>query len=336
LTLIKDHRDDWATHFLSLLFQIHQGPLRDYILKELLHSEAKPLVVQRLQTLIQNPASAPDLFVWYFQKIMGKDKEDLPFSDKEGQFLCLEAFLILFSTIENKPEYRDLVKKMYTILSGKRYAVVREIIEGTSVDYIKEFLLLVSKCQTLSDHDIKILRSLAEVVHPSIAKPSQHKGSNRVDPHVIWTTEEGYLHTQDRIRTLGTVEIIENAREIEAARALGDLRENSEYKFALEKRSRLQGELKFLSDQLNKARIITPEDIHPDEIGIGSIVDVQDSQGNSTRYTILGPWDANPDTHILSFQSKLAQTMLGCKEGDTFRFKDEEYTIGKLKNFFEK
>lgn len=336
MMLVKEHRKDWSEIFLSLLFVVQQSPLRDYILKELNQGDTQKLVLDKLRSLIHHPANNPEVFIWYFQKIMGKDKEDVPFSDKEGQCLGLEAFLILLSAIENKPEYRDLVKKMYSILSGKRYAIVRQIIEGTSLDYIKEFLLLVSKCQSLSDHDIKILRSLAEVVHPSIAKPKERHVSRHGDGHAIWTTEEGYLRTQDRVRQIGTVEIIDNAREIEAARALGDLRENSEYKFALERRSRLQGELKMLSEQLNKARIVTPEDVHLDEVGIGSIVDVVDSNGNSVRYTLLGPWDADPDKHILSFQSKLVQAMVGCKEGESFRFKEEEYTIAKIKSFFDK
>lgn len=336
LVLVRDHREDWAELFLSMLFTLQQSPLRDYILKELNQGSSKKLLEERILYLIHNPGIAPEAFIWYFQRVIGKDKDDLPFSDKKGQCLCFEAFLILLSIIENKPEYRDLVKKMYTIVSGKRYAVVRQIIEGTSIEFLKEFLLLVSKCQTFSDHDIKILRSLAEVVHPSLAKPKEQGGSSRSDGEIIWTTEDGYLRTQDRIRQIGTIEIIENAREIEAARAHGDLRENSEYKFALERRSRLQGELKMLSDQLNKARIITPDDVHLDEVGVGAIVDLLDSKGAKIQYTILGPWDANPEEHILSFQSKLAQSMVGNKEGNSFRFKDEEFTILKIKNVFDK
>ena len=336
LLLVRDHREDWQELFLSMLFTLQQSPLRDYLLKELNQGDSKKLLEERLLYLIHNPGIAPEAFIWYFQRIIGKDKDDLPFSDKKGQCLCFDAFLILLSIIENKPEYRDLVKKMYTIISGKRYAVVRQIIEGTSIEFLKEFLLLVSKCQTFSDHDIKILRSLAEVVHPSLAKPKEQRGSHRSEGEIIWTTEEGYLRTQDRIRQIGTLEIIENAREIEAARAHGDLRENSEYKFALEKRSRLQGELKTLSEQLNKARIITPDDVHLEEVGVGAIVDIIDSKGGKIQYTILGPWDANPEKHILSFQSKLAQSMVGNKEGNSFRFKDEEYTIVKIKNVFDK
>jgi transcription elongation GreA/GreB family factor len=129
---------------------------------------------------------------------------------------------------------------------------------------------------------------------------------------------------------------VANAREIEAARALGDLRENSEYKFALEKRSRLQGELKTLSDQLHRARVITKEDVDPQTVTIGSVVNVADSKGTRTVYTVLGPWDADPDRNILSFQSKFVQAMLGSHEGDRFNFRDEEYSVAGLKTIFDK
>lgn len=335
LSLIRDIRKDWLALFLSFLFSVQQSALRDYILKELNQGDSRKNLIKTLEDLLRHPAKNPELFVWYFQKIVTPGNEELPFSNKEGQCLFFESFLILFSLIETKPEYRDLIKKMYNLMSGKRYAIVRGIIEGTSIEFISEFLLLVSKCQTLSDHDIKILRSLAEVVHPSLATAKSHKKSQH-DSNFIWTTEAGYLKTQERARQIGTVEIIDNAREIEAARALGDLRENSEYKFALERRSRLQGELKMLSDQLNRARLITRDDISPTEAGIGNIIDVIDSKGNKNTYTILGPWDADPDAHILSFQSKFAQAMIGYKIGETFQFRDEEFKVVGLKSYLDK
>jgi transcription elongation GreA/GreB family factor len=335
LTAIREYRKDWNQLFLNLLYSVQQSALRDYILKELNQKETRKFLEEALKKLIAHPERSPEAFVWYFQKIVNHDEEGLPFSDKEGQCQLFEAFLILYSYAENKPEYRDLIKKMYNLLSGKRYAIVRAIIEGTSLEFIKEFLLLVAKCHTLSDHDIKILRSLAEVVHPSLSPNKQRKSGSQHDVNIIWTTEEGYLKTQERIRQIGTTEIVENAREIEAARALGDLRENSEYKFALEKRSRLQGELKSLSEQLGRARIITKDDVSLDEVGVGSIIEVKDGSGNKVKYSILGPWDANPDENILSSQSKLAQAMMGCKKGDTFQFRDEEYTITNIKSFLD-
>ncbi len=333
LTLIREHRKDWETLFLSFFSLIQQGTLRDYLLKELNQGDSQKDLIKALTDLYNHPSKNPELFVWYFQKILGD--EDIPFADKRGRCLFFEAFFILYSQIESKPEYRDLVKKMYNIVSGKRYAVVRSIIEGTDIEYIKEFLLLVSKCQTLSDHDMKILRSLAEVVHPSLAAAKSRKGLHH-ESSIIWTTEAGYLKTQERAMHLGTVEVVENAREIEAARALGDLRENSEYKFALEKRSRLQGELKTLSDQLSRARLITRDDISSTEAGVGNVIGVQDQKNKVTTYTILGPWEADPDANILSSQSKFAQAMFGCKVGDVFNFRDEEFKIVSLKSYLDK
>jgi Uncharacterized N-terminal domain of the transcription elongation factor GreA len=335
LSIVRDVYKDWIPLFCTFLHTVEQGTLRDYILKELNQIEGKQALIKVLDGLIQNPHKDPELFLWYFQKIASKENPDIPFSNKEGEGLFFEAFFILLSVIESKAEFKDLTKKMYTMLLAKRYAIVRQMIEGKDLDYIKEFLLLVSKCQVFTDHDLKILRSLAEVVHPSLTPPKTKKG-NVIDNETVWTTEEGYLKTQDRAQQIGTIEMVENAREIEAARALGDLRENSEYKFAQEKRARLQGELKMLSDHLKKARLITPDDISKTEVGVGSVVTLQDEKKAKITYTILGPWDADPDKHILYFQSKLAQAMCGLKVGESFTFRDEEFKITALKSYLDK
>lgn len=327
LVAIREHRKDWKDLFLNFFTSLQQNALRDYVLKELKGPETLSAIQKKIKDLLTHPTTHPEVFIWYFQKVV--DGEDVPFADKQGQCDFLEHFLILLSVLESKPEYRDLIKKMYNLLSGKRFQMVRNVIEGTSLEFIQEFLLLVSKCRSLSDHDKKILRSLAEVVHPSLSG----KRRSRVDENVIWTTEEGYQRIQERLRQLGTVEVVENAREIEAARSHGDLRENSEYKFALERRSRLQGELKTLSEQLNKARVITRDDISNKEVGIGSQVELVNSAGNSTVYTILGQWDADPDKNILSLHSKLAESMLGKKVGDKVSFREEEFRIAKIGSY---
>lgn len=337
LVAIKDYRSDWLPLFLNLLWILPQAQLRDYMLRELHDNEqGRSLLEKKLEELIIHPAKYPDMFVWYFQKLISDEENELPYQTKEGRNQFFESFFILFSALENQPEYRDLLKKMYSILSGKRYELVRELLQGTSIELAKEFLLLASKCQTLTGHDMKILRSLTEVVHPSLAPPKQKRGA-KAEEHdeEIWTTEEGYLKIQERIRQIGTVEMVENAREIEAARALGDLRENSEFKFAQERRARLQSELKTLSSQLNRAHIITPDDIHFHEVGVGSIVNLIDSKGNKLNYTILGPWDANPDQNIISFNSKLVQSMMGKKLGESFSFRDEKFEIIGLESYLK-
>lgn len=326
LIAVKNYRSDWVDLFFAFLFSTQQNTLRDYLFDEL-NKDASSLLKEKISELLQHPERSPALYIWYFQKALS-DRE-IPCSDKEGQCQCLESLLILLNKIEAQNQHRDLVKKIYSILTGNRYATIRSIIEGSTFDFIKEFLLLISKCQTLSDHDIKIMRSLAEVAHPSL---SGGRKKSRIPENVIWTTEEGYLKIQDRIKHIGTTEMVEVAKDIEVARAHGDLRENAEYKAALEKRARLQAELKTLSDQFHRARIISKDDISSQEVTVGGIVELKDEKGNKIMYSILGPWDANPERNILSFRSKLAETMIGHKIGDTFDFNEEKFTVVDIKS----
>lgn len=333
LVEIKSCRDDWTQVFYDLLWKVDQNPLRDYIFDELLEAAKEKELLEKLKVLLEHPSDYPQAFLWYFKKIMSKTK--IPMSNQEGKNSFLEAFFILLSILDRSgPANRDLSKKMLAFITSGRYAIIRKIFQGADIEHVQECLLLATKCLSFTSHDIKIFHSLAEVVHPSLEKLRKKYEGHEQEVEVIWTTEEGLNKIKSRIEEIGTVETVENAKEIEIARSHGDLRENSEFKFALEKRDRLQGELKFLSEQLNRARLIVKEDISLDTVGVGVIVDCEDDKGKKISYTLLGPWDANTEENILSFQSKLAQDIKGLKVGDSFKIQNKHYTIKKLRNFF--
>lgn len=326
---IKKKRKDWSEIFCELLISVDQNTLRDYILDELLESGKEVAVKKALDTLLSSPNLSPGAFLWYFQKIMSDDK--YPYSDQEGKERFFESFFILLYTIETQPSTKDAVKKMLGFLTGGRYANVRNIFQGSSIESVKEILLLSTKCQSLTDHDVKILHSLAEVVHPSLSK--LRKVESEEEDLIIWTTTEGYKKVKDRIEQIATVETIENAKEVEIARSHGDLRENSEYKFALEKRSRLQSELRFLSNQIKHMRILTQADIDSSQVSIGTIVSLESEKGERIIYTLLGPWDANPEQNILSFQSKVAQEMAGLPVGGTCSIHNKNWKVTEIKSY---
>lgn len=329
LVAIRSLRSDWNDVFFRLLFVIEPNQLRDYLLKELTDATPAEKISNKIKELIEHPKQHPEALFWYFQKVL--DGEEKHFQDIQNKTLFFEALLILFSFLDYKPEYRDLLKKIYAVFTNNRFEVVRFLFKAAPIDFVQEFLLLSSKCQGFSTHDQKILKSLAEVAHPQLSQETK----TSLDPNTIWTTSEGYAKTHDRIKHIGTIEIVDNAREIETARAHGDLRENAEYKSALERRSRLQSELKLLSEQFRHARIITKNDIHTDFVSIGTKVTVANQKGQEQSYTILGIWDANPNESILSTQSKLAQAMMEKKVGESFSFKDEEFKVIAITSFLE-
>lgn len=329
LMWVRENRPNWPDLFLATLAASPASLIRDYLIKEL--TPEKDLLEKYVERLIVDPAQNPDLFYWLFTRFVIQKKTDVPTKDSKEKWW--ESLLILLNRIENISTSSDLTKKIYLILTADRYQEVRTLFKDSSFEFTKEFLLLSSKCHTLDDRDQKSLKSLAGVRFPNLVGPVVK--SEQEDEAILWTTEKGFFKTQERIRHIGTVETVDNAREIEAARALGDLRENSEYKFAKERRSRLQGEMKHLSEQIARARIITSQDVSSDEVSPGSVVEIIDPKGVEITYKILGPWDADADMNVLSTQSKLAQAMLGMRAGDTFQFKDEKFKIKSLKTIFD-
>ena len=331
---VKKYRQDWSDIFLNLFLTLEYNPLKDYLFNGLLQAKLTHAIEKQLNVLLSFPDRYPQAVIWYLQKIM-KDP-NLPLADQEGKNRFFEAFLILLNSLEQQAQRRELIKKMHHFLTANRYSNVRKIFEKANRAAVQEFLLLATKCHSLSDQDIKILHSLAQVVHPSLKKLSKkYEDQETQAPTPIWTTEAGYKKIKKKIEEISTVETVKNAKKIEEARAHGDLRENAEFKAALEERTRLQGELKLLSTQFNQARILTPNDVRLDVVDVGVIITLKDEKGDQIRYTLLGPWDADPEKHILSFQSKLAQSLIGKKIGDAVTIQQQHFTITNLQNYFD-
>ena len=79
-------------------------------------------------------------------------------------------------------------------------------------------------------------------------------------------------------------------QEIRKAVELGDLRENSEYKAALERQQFVQARLGQLRQRLSKLSAIDPAQIPSDRVGLGSKVVVEDQKTHAkeTYYLVFG------------------------------------------------
>ncbi|MFA6119603.1 MAG: GreA/GreB family elongation factor [Parachlamydiales bacterium] len=328
LSAIREHKKDWESFFLNQLLSINQNNLRDYILNELIESKSSRLS-NKLRELREHPLMYPTAFFWFFQKVFSE--KNILLSDIESKNIFFESFLILLDHLENKNEYKELAKKMIALLSSDRYNLVRTVMENASVNQAKEYLLLATKCRLLNDHDIKIIHSLAKVVHPNL---EEYKPET-ADDDAVWATEDGFIKIKTKLNHLSTKEMIDNAKEIEEARAHGDLRENAEYKAALERRSRLQSEIRTLSLLINNVKIINKSEITTEKAEIGTIIECTNEKGEKATFTILGPFEADAEKNILSFQSKLAKDIIGKSVGEKFSLKNNIYTIVDIRSYFE-
>jgi transcription elongation factor GreA len=105
--------------------------------------------------------------------------------------------------------------------------------------------------------------------------------------------------------------------EIRKAVELGDLRENSEYKAALERQQFVQARLGHLTQRLSKLSSIDESQIATDAVGMGSKVVVEDiaTKSKENYHMIFG--DAEDfDEGQVTMSSPIGRALLGKKVGE--------------------
>jgi transcription elongation factor GreA len=105
--------------------------------------------------------------------------------------------------------------------------------------------------------------------------------------------------------------------EIRKAVELGDLRENSEYKAALERQQFVRARLGQLHERLSKLASIDVAQIPQDKVGLGSRVVVEDQQTKSTETydLVFGDSVELEDGHV-SMSSPIGRALVGRAVGD--------------------
>jgi transcription elongation factor GreA len=105
--------------------------------------------------------------------------------------------------------------------------------------------------------------------------------------------------------------------EIRKAVELGDLRENSEYKAALERQQFVQARLGQLHSRLSKLASIDMSQIPPDRVGLGSRVVVEDEKTKEREvyHLVFGDAVEFEEGHV-TMSSPIGRALLGKGVGD--------------------
>jgi transcription elongation factor GreA len=97
----------------------------------------------------------------------------------------------------------------------------------------------------------------------------------------------------------------------------GDLRENSEYKSALERQQFVQARLNHLARRMGELSKIDLSEIPDDRVGFGSRVTVTDMRTREEEtYTLVFGDYIDLDSNQISIASPLGQTLMGKKKGE--------------------
>ena len=140
----------------------------------------------------------------------------------------------------------------------------------------------------------------------------------------VVVTRSGYENLTAELTELRTVRRLDVARQLEEARAFGDLSENAEYAAAKDEQAKVESRILELETMLSKIRVIDEEKLDTNKVSIGLTVTLQDlgTPKKSYTYTIVGSeemsssGDEPPAIQRISQKSPVGQAILGHVVGD--------------------
>jgi transcription elongation factor GreA len=109
---------------------------------------------------------------------------------------------------------------------------------------------------------------------------------------------------------------VELPKELERARAHGDLSENAEWAMAKQRQEFLRARLNNLEARVAELSMINIESIPRDTVGLGSKVELEDlDEGGLAEYEIVVPEEVDGAQNRISLSSPLGKALIG-KAGD--------------------
>ena len=143
-------------------------------------------------------------------------------------------------------------------------------------------------------------------------------------------TKAGFERLKKDLETIKNVSIPENVRDIEVARAHGDISENAEYSAAKERQSFLYGKVQELENNLALANVISLKGLTNEKVVFGCYVSLEDiDTGEKIKYQLLGPYESDISQNKISVTSPIGKALIGKSIGSEINVQ----TPGGTRNF---
>jgi transcription elongation GreA/GreB family factor len=270
--------------------------------------EQRPQGLERFfDQVVAQPRKAPAGFVW----ITERAAEDAELREKRA-FRLLKQILAALS----QPEMASFrVRLQASVESG---GTVPRLFQHLNEEQAAQAHEAVSKAAGLESFVRRPLLTALELRFPGLQKEEQLP---------LYATSAAISQKRDELRELLEQEIPANRRAIEEARALGDLRENFEYKSARQRHEYLAARAAMLHRDLARVRPFDLSQIDGTRVRPGTCVELEDEAGSHRMLTILGPWESDPARDVISYESDLAQTMVGKRVGEPVTIDQTAYLI---------
>lgn len=328
--LVKQHHPEWKKVFLEMLFE-HPIKIHRQLFSDLQSAHAELELKEFFSRLRREAKEHAEVFLWITRQLVSSqipvDKETM-----EEHILAFFRLLRLLPKLE--PKGTKLKNQAREVLFGPSKEAksdsISNLIQKYALNSVRKISSLFQDVGFISDVEkIQFLNFLKEMNPQAFGEETEEEIKEEVITLASRAEKSGRsLATATAIERLRRelehiikVEMPKNSEDIGLAQEKGDLRENAEYKAALEHQAYLQATVAKLENDLKNIDLIQRELVSVDRVDVGTKVRLRDVEtGDIFTYVILDQWDADVDRGIISYKSPLGRALLEKRRGEIAQF----------------
>lgn len=327
---------DWAD-LAAQLFPRAPASQLDRLLAMLRRAERLGAAQRAIDNAVADPLDYPEVVYWIWRE--PEDAAGLQLPDAGELFGTILQTLNVLARMQTAPSeegkrFRHRVKAAWSL---KNYARVQEYLHSASPAAAIVLRRQLERLDGLGDNARTRMLDILRDAHPQLWVRHVVKLEPWEDPDIVWATQAGLNRKHAEREELVNVKMHENAVRIGEAASHGDLSENSEYKFALEERDFLRARLAQLQRELDLVRVLQPEEVPEDRIGVGTRAKLRDiGTGGERIMTFLGPFETDMDAGVYNYKAPVCQKLMGLRPGEratlTIDGVDHEFEVVRVEN----
>lgn len=315
LGVVRETHPDWQKVYSEVFFLEEEPKIITLIYDALEKAGETELLTRLTDETLRYPRRHPRAFYWYVKRV----NEDEAWSERATYPLLFQILDAL--TNDEFSAVRARLKDFF----DKGALAIRVINGQNNEEQARKLVDTLDRYGAVEEYRREIVKAAALMKHPHLREPQQEP---------VYSTPEMLEKKRAELQHLRSVEIPANSKALQAAREMGDLRENFEYKAARARAEYLAARAAELSSELSRVRVLEPAQIDTGTVRVGTKLLL--SNGELQReVVILGPWESAPEHGVYSNQSEVAKALLGHAAGDIVSFMGNDYQIESIRKWTE-
>jgi transcription elongation GreA/GreB family factor len=313
---VRENHPDWPKVYAEAFFLDQEPRILTNIVNSLEEAGQTEIRDRLMDETLRYPRRHPHAFYWVVKRL---NDDTTTLSDRANYALLFQMLDAL--THDEFSPVRARLREMF----DKGGLGIRIVMAQDNEDQARKLVDTLDRYGALEEYRREIVKNAAVMKFPTLREP-------QAEP--VYATAESLEKKRAELTNLKSVEIPTNSKALQAAREMGDLRENFEYKAARQRAEYLSARVGELAGEISRVRVLEPAQIDTTVVRVGTKIEL--SNGDVRRdVTILGPWESDPEHGVYSNQSDVAKQLIGHAAGDIVSFMGNDYMIESIRRWNE-